>query len=260
MTRLLILVALLAPGQAANTGAVEQITTGDGAYERFDNESALAHYLEALEAQPNHPEALWKAARAYTDVGAGFEENDRDQAKELYGKGVAAAREAVDVDPDSAEAHFILAWCLGQVALFEGGRTKIRLSREIKQAAERTLELDPRHDGAYHVLGRWHYAIDTLSWILKASAKLVYGGVPPGASVEAGAEMFERAIELDPTKPVHHLEYARTLIELGRYSDARQHLETSIELPRVQWNDPFHKSEAARMLADIRGKRDKNGR
>ena len=254
MTRLLILVALLVPGQAANTGRAEQIALGDAAYERFDNESALAHYLEVLEAQPNDPEALWKAARAYADVGAGLEESDRDQAKELYGKGVAAAREAVDVDPGSAEAHFTLAVCLGRAALLEGGRTKIRLSREIKQEAERALELNPRHDGAYHILGRWHYTIDTLSWILRASAKLIYGGVPPGASVEAGAEMFEKAIELDPTKPVHHLEYARALVELGRYTEARQHLETSIELPRVQWNDPVRKAEAARMLADIRGK------
>ncbi len=257
MTRLLILVALLVPGQAANTGRAEQIALGDAAYDRFDNESALAHYLEVLEAQPNNPEALWKAARAYADVGTGLEESNRGKARELYGKGVAAARAAVDVDPDSAEAHFTLAVCIGQVALFEGGRTKIRLSQEIKQEAERVLELNPRHDGAYHVLGRWHYAIGTLSWILKASAKLIYGGVPLGASVEAGAEMFERAIELDPTKPVHHLEYARALVELGRYSEARQHLETSIELPRVQWDDPVRKAEAARMLADIRGKRDK---
>ena len=257
MTRLLILVALLVPGQAANTGRAEQIALGDAAYERFDNESALAHYLEMLEAEPNNPEALWKAARAYADVGKGFEESDHDRAKELYGKGVLAARKAVDVDPGSAEAHFILAVCIGRLALFEGGKNKIRLSGEVKQEAERALELNPRHDGAYHVLGRWHYATATLSWMLKAFAKLIYGGVPPGASVEAAAEMFARAIELDPTKPVHHLESARALVELGRYSEARQHLETCIELPRVQWDDPFHKAEAVRMLADIRGKRDK---
>ena len=70
--------------------------------------------------------------------------------------------------------------------------------------------------------------------------------------------MQRRILEMmDPTKPVHHLEYARALVELGRYSEARQHLETSVELPPVQWEDPSHKAEAARMLTDIRDKRDK---
>ena len=257
MIRLLMMVALLVPGQAASTASSAQIALGDTAYERFDNDSALAYYLEVLETEPDNAEALWKAARGYADVGAGFQESDEERAQELYAEGVAAARRAVALDPESADAHFALAVVIGRAALFEGGRTKIRLSVEIKDEAERVLELDPRHDGAYHVLGRWHYEVGTLSWMLRTFAKAIYGGVPSGASVETGAQMFERAIELNPTMPVHHLEYARSLVELERYSEARQHLQTSIELPQVHWEDPFHKAEAAKMLDDIRGKRDR---
>jgi len=253
----LILFAILLSGQVPNAAVALQVALGDAAYERFDNDEALAHYVEALEADPNDDEALWKAARSYADVGAGFERTDPDRAKALYEQGVTAARKAIEVDPESADAHFILAVCIGRLALFEGGRTKIELSREVKQEAERAIELDPRHDGAFYVLGRWHYSVATLGWILRALAKVIYGGVPPEASVEEAAEMFATAIEIDGTRPGYHLEYARALVELGRYSEARRHLETCIELPQVYWEDPSHKAEAANMLDDIRGQRDK---
>ena len=69
--------------------------------------------------------------------------------------------------------------------------------------------------------------------------------------------MFAKAIEIDGTKPGHHLEYARTLKELGRYSEAREQLITCIELPQVWWNDPAHKAEASKMLEEIKDKKDK---
>jgi Tfp pilus assembly protein PilF len=81
--------------------------------------------------------------------------------------------------------------------------------------------------------------------------------VPPGASLKTAAEMFRKAVEIDPAKPVHHLEYARTLKELAKYSEARQQLRTCIELPVVHWDDPAHKAETSRMLEEIKDKRDR---
>ena len=256
MIWLLGLVMLLACGQTLDAQPSEEIALGDNAYGRFDNEEALMHYLEALNGDPSSYEALWKGARAYADVGKGLEKVDRRKAKQLYVQGGGLARKAVELYPDAAEAHFVLARCLGQLALFEGGKTQIRLSKEVRKEAERAIEIDPNDDDAYHILGRWHYSIATLSWVLKAFAKLIYGGVPPGASVEEAAEMFEKAIEIDGTKPGHHLEYARTLKKLGRYSEARKQLITCIELPQVWWEDPALKAEASKMLEEIKDKKD----
>ncbi len=254
MIWLLGLVMLLACGQTVDAQPSEEIALGDKAYGRFDNEEALMHYLEALKGDSSSYEALWKGARAYADVGKSLEKVDRTKAKELYVQGAGLARKVVELYPEAPEVHFVLALCLGRLALFEGGKTKIRLSKEVKKEAERAIEIDPNHDGAYHILGRWHYNVATLSWVLRAFAKLIYGGVPPGASVEAAAEMFAKAIEIDGTKPVHHLEYARTLKELWRYSEAREQLERCIELSQVQWEDPAHKAEASKMLEEIKDK------
>jgi tetratricopeptide (TPR) repeat protein len=244
------------PPRSGAAGLRGEVALGDAAYARFDNGAALGHYARAVEADPGDGEALWRLALAHTDVGRALEEADPDEAEGHYRRGGEAARRAIAASPDSANAHFVLAVCLGRLALLEGGKIRIRLSREVKKEAERAIELDPGHDGAYSVLGRWNYAVATLGWLSRAFARVVYGGVPPGASVERAAEMFRKAVELDPTRPAHRLEYARALVALGRYAEARRQLERCLALPRVQWDDPASKAEAARILRDIAGKDD----
>jgi tetratricopeptide (TPR) repeat protein len=234
----------------------EELALGEEAYARFDNEAALGHYRKASEAGPDDAEALWRLALAHADVGKALEETDPGEAEEHYRQGAKLARRAVAASPDLPNAHFVLAVCLGRLALLEGGKTRIRLSKEVKAEAERTIELDPAHDGAYVVLGRWNYAIATLGWLQKAVAGVIYGGLPSGATVQKAAEMFRKAVELAPRRPAHHLEYARSLARLGRYSEARTELRACLELPRVQWDDPAAKAEAARILEEIAGKKD----
>lgn len=254
---LVIAVTVMSASAMPQDGVAQEIALGDAAYAKFDNQTALQHFLKALKVDPNNCQALWKGARAYADVGKTFEQSDKNEAKALYLRGDSLAREAAKLYPDSADVHFALALCVGRVALFQGGKTKIRLSKEVKQEADRTIALDPSHDSAYHILGRWHYNISTLSWVLKAFAKMIYGGVPPGASLEEGANMFAKAVEINGNKPVHRLEYARTLIELGRHAEARDQLQTCVGLPQVQWDDPMTQEEAAKMLKEIKDKKDK---
>jgi tetratricopeptide (TPR) repeat protein len=242
---------------AQDNGVAQEIVLGDSAYAGFDNQAASQHFLKALKEDPNCYHALWKGARAFADIGKTFEKSDKQKAKALYLRGDSLARVAVKLYPDSANAHYVLALCVGRVALFEGGKTKIRLSKEVKQEADKTLALNSTHDIAYHILGRWHYNIATLSWTLKAAAKIIYGGVPPGASLAEGANLFAKAVEFAGNKPVHRLEYGRTLIELGRYTEARTQLQQCLALPQMQWDDPIHKEEAAKLLKEIEGKKDK---
>lgn len=249
MNGMAVCLTLLVAGAA--TGATDRIALGDAAYARFDNQAALTRYLEAARLEPSNPEALWKTARAYSDVGKALETRDQGKAKEQYELGERLARRAVAAAPDLADAHFVLAVCVGRLALFEGGKSKIRLSKEVKREAERAIALDPRHDGAYLVLGLWHYNIATLSWLLKAFAKVIYGGVPPGASLETAALMFAKAVEIDGARPLHRLEYGRTLIRLGRTQEAREQLRKCLELKPVQWDDAANQAEAKELLRQL---------
>jgi len=224
------------------------IRDGDAAYSKFDNRTALTNYRRAVEIDSSSYEARWKLARAYVDVGMTLPKREQPQH---YAFGEKLARRCATLYPDSANGHFFLAVALGRVALYEGGKRKIQISKEVKAAAERALQADPKHDGAMHVLGRWNYELADLNFIERTVAKIVFGGLPTGASYEQAAKYFAQAIYLSPEKPVHHYEYARALLKLDRNTDARQHLEKCIVLSDVFWDDSQHKLAARKLLEKL---------
>jgi len=226
----------------------QAIYAGDIAYKKFDNHAALTNYRRAVELDSSNYEALWKLARAYVDVGMALPKKEQPQH---YALGEKLARRCATLYPDSANGHFFLAVALGRVALYEGGKRKIQISKEVKAEAERALQADPKHDGAMHVLGRWNYELADLNFIERTVAKIVFGGLPSGASYEQSAQYFAQAIKFSPEKPVHHYELARTLLKLDRDSDARQHLEQCLALPEVFWDDSQHMLAAKKFLEKL---------
>jgi hypothetical protein len=80
------------------------------------------------------------------------------------------------------------------MALFEGGKAKIEMSREVKAEAERALALNPKDDRAMHVLGRWNREIARLNVFEKTAAKVAFGGVPEGASMNDAVTWLEKAV------------------------------------------------------------------
>ena len=240
-----------AVAQEQNPDIQAVIEQGDEAYSRFDNEAALTAYRKAVQIDSSNYESLWKLGRAHIDVG--FASKDPLQ-RQYYFIGEKIMRKCVSIYPDSAEGHFFLCAAIGRVALKVGGKEKIRLSQEIKVEAERTLELNPNHDGAMHVLGRWHYELGNLGWVLRAFAKVLYGGIPPGGGNEAAKEWFEKAIAANPNVPLHHLWLGETYIKLNDYDKARQHLEQCLSLPDYYWDDYINKKQARKTLESIQNK------
>lgn len=242
-------IAALTPNDSAFVGVMH---AGDAAFIAFDNKTARDAYGRAVAMDSSNYEALWKLARAYVDIG---QASKGDEQKQNYFIGEKLARRCVALHPDSAEGHFYLAVAVGRVALMVGGKKKIALSKEVKREAEAALAIKPDHDGAMHTLGRWHYELANLSWVLKAAAKIIYGGVPSGASNEQAKTWFEKAIAIKADAPVHHLWLGESLIKLEDYANARQHLTTCIALKDMFWDDPDNKAQAKKRLEAIKGKR-----
>ncbi|MDZ7271454.1 MAG: hypothetical protein ONB30_00650 [candidate division KSB1 bacterium] len=230
--------------------AVEWLARGDKSYENFDNKGALEAYRRATLADSTNCEAWWKLARAYVDVG---EQADKTQRRQYYSLGEKAARKAVGLCPNNADAHFELAVAVGRVALDVGGKTKVELSKEVKAEGEKALELDPEHDGALHLLGRWHREVANLSGVLKAFAKVLYGGLPP-ASNEQAIAYFKKAIAVKPEHINHHLELARTYRMVNNWAAAKEHYEKVLALPVSDADDPTYKEEAKIELQEVEKK------
>jgi Tfp pilus assembly protein PilF len=131
--------------------------------------------------------------------------------------------------PQNEKAHLSLAVAYGRLTDFVDDRTKVEYSRQVKAETDKALELDPTDDFAWHVLGRWNFAVATLNPILRLIAKYVYGGMPD-ASLEEAVKDYKKAIEMAPQRVIHHHELARTYVALGDLADARKEWETELTL------------------------------
>src|SRR5258706_8503438 len=146
------------------------LQAGDAALAKFDLDAALVVFRRAYEADPHNYEATWKLARAVADKGTLTE--DREAQKKLIVEAEQLARTAVALNAKDPKRHVYLAVAVGKLALFEGGKRKVELSKEVKTEAEKAIELNPQEDVAYHVRGIWYREMVKLNWVLKKFAEL----------------------------------------------------------------------------------------
>jgi tetratricopeptide (TPR) repeat protein len=102
--------------------------------------------------ETNSVEAAWQFGRAAFDL-ADLATNDNQRA-ELAHEGIDACRRGIQLDPNSAGAHYYLGLNYGQLA-----QTKIlgaiKLVDQMEEAWKTTIQLDPKFDyaGGYRTLG-----------------------------------------------------------------------------------------------------------
>ena len=117
-------------------------------------------------------------------------------------------------------------------------------------------QINPRHDGAWHVLGRWNAEVERLSNLQEFFAKTVLGGKVLGeASWEEAIRCMRNAVELRPDYIFHRLDLAEMLIEIKRREEARPHLEKIQELPQTRRDGRSLRARASMLLGQISGRR-----
>ena len=126
------------------------------------------------------------------------------------------------------------------------------VAKIVREEALRTLALDPTHDGAYHVLGRWNAEIMRLSGLSRFFAKRFLGaGIFSQASWEKAIANLQKAVELDPQRIYHRLELARIYADRKRYQEARDQLGRISSLPDRELLDPLYRERALELQRKI---------
>ena len=255
ITFLFILLFSLALFGLAQT-AEDHLKKGDEYYGQLKDKEALEEYLAAVKLDPKNYEALWKLSRSYVDVGDLVSPKEKDyeeQQKALYKNAQTYARKAVAANPNDTWGHFYLSAALGKYALMLGKKDQINMSKEIKTAIDKAIELDANNDLAYHALGRWHRRMAEIGGIKRLLGGLLYGGIPKG-SFEESEKFMKKAIELKPTYGNHHLELGRTLLALKKYKEAAKEFQACIDAPVITSKCQVYKKEAEKELADVNKK------
>ncbi len=79
----------------------------------------------------------------------------------------------------------------------------MRLAKEAREEAVLALELEPSNDLAHHLMGRWHYEMAQLNFVVRQLVRFVYGtSLAPGTFQDALTE-FGTAVALNPNKLIH---------------------------------------------------------
>ena len=237
--------------------ASDHVGLGNAAMQVHDLRTALAHYQAALALDSTAYEANWRAAITLLDEGQQIPDSVKSPERDsLYARAERLARRAVAADSLGADGHFALAAAVGRASLTMGKKDRIRRARLIRDEAQRAIELNPRHDGAYHILGRWNAEIMRLSGLSRFFAKRLLGaGVFGEASWEGAVSNMERAVALDPGRLYHRLELAEIYVDRKRYDDARTELAQLAALPDREIMDSVYRRQGRELAKKIANKR-----
>jgi tetratricopeptide (TPR) repeat protein len=254
----LALVCLLgaAGGPALAQGVDDHVALGITASDAHDLRTALQHFDAALAQDSTSYAANWRGAMTLLTLGEQIDDKSRTAERDsLYQRAERYARRAVAADPTGADGHFALAAAIGRASLTMGNKAKIRRASEIRREALRAIALNPKHDGAYHILGRWNAEIMGISGFSRFFAKSFLGaGIFKEASWDKAIYNMEKATQLDPGRIYHHLELAEIYAERKRTADARAQLHLVDSLPLREVMDSVYKQRGAALLKQLKKK------
>jgi tetratricopeptide (TPR) repeat protein len=149
------------------------------------------------------------AANKATAVYANYLEKKEKAKLELLTEVAQRAQAQAAQDERNPNAWYWQAYALGRYsqsisvakALAQG------LGSRVKEALEKTIQLQPRHADAHVALGAFHAEV-----IDKVGALI--GGMTYGAKKETGLRLFQQALQVHPGSPIALIEYANGLLML----------------------------------------------
>lgn len=246
---------IVAPAEAQSAPVL--VAAGVAAMDARNPVSALREYQEALAIDSTSYEANWRASIAAVDIGKQTPDSVPDPTRDsLFALAERYATRAVAANPGGADGWFALANAIGRTSLTLGAKARVQRAAEIRDDALKAIELNPRQDGAFHVMGRWNAEIMRLSGFQRFFAKSFLGGaVFSQASWDNAVANMKRAIQLRPEFIYHHYDLALIYIDLKEWGPAREQLAIIPSLPLIDVMDPVWKREAAGLLQSLENKK-----
>ncbi|HEY5865011.1 MAG TPA: TRAP transporter TatT component family protein [Candidatus Tectomicrobia bacterium] len=171
---------------------------------------ALATLARALVTDVHDYQLLWRAARAYYQVG-----NDASDAEKqrYFEHGMAMGQRAVAQQPSGAEGHFWLAANYGGLSEIQGIWRALQMVKKVRSEMETALRLQPDYEdgNAYRALGE--------------IARQLPGVL--GGNLQRALTYFEQGVRVAPQNMAIKFALARAYLEAGQ-REASQRLVTEI--------------------------------
>ena len=249
----IVVVALTVAAPRGVVAQDEALARGIAAMHDHDYLTARRELQQAVREQPDRYEGNWRLAMTLVNIGQQTPDNVKSPARDsLYALAESYARRAVAAKPSGADGHFALGTAVGRTSLTLSTKERIKRAAEIYNEARNAIALDPRHDGAYHLLGRWHAEIMRLSGLQKFFAKTFLGAaIFDQASWDEAEHNLRTAVEIDPTRIFHRLDLAEVLVDRERWRDAKQQVDAIAALTPTEPMDLNYRRQAQALRGRI---------
>lgn len=242
-----------APPPPARASARATLEQADSLYWSGEPRRSLELIEAYLGERPREYEAHWRGARAA--LSAGLLDGDRSEQRRWLDRGVAHGEEAVRLSPDGVDGLYWLTANIGCRSFLLSLRGSARAAQRVYDLSNRVLALDPRHAGAHDALGKLAYRVMRLSALERLLAKALLGDAAlRSASWETAELHLRRAVELDPTWLMPHLDLGMAYLHTGRYELAQAELERALGLPPRHPGDLVFQKEAADAVSYARAR------
>lgn len=248
-----ILTALLFVSAINSQTLEELLTEGDKYVKEFNNQKALEVYKKADKLYPDNWEVLWRISRAYVDIGEHLPsstDEEEDAQLETFKKALDFADRSVKLAPDQSVTYLRRAIANGKIALFEGVFSAIGTVNDIKDDAEKAIQLG--NGGNYiqalshYILGRAHAKVCEKPYLVRLPIGLGWG------DMDDAIREYNIAIKLKPNFRMFYLDLGKAYIEEDEYEFARENLNNTIKAPKADEDDDKLLSEAKILLKEIK--------
>ena len=223
-------------------------------------QKALIYFQQAIDKDP----AYGAAYSGLADCNSGLAWHGFKSPAEALPKAYAAALKAVEIDPQSAEAHASLGLVLHHRWDWAGAEAEFK----------RALQLDPRYANAHHwygdnlsVKGRHDEALLEAKQALELDPLNLMIGTWVGLryylarKYDLAIEQSRNTVELDPNFAASHLLLGESYVQLGLHEQGLAELQTAASLSgdsplylaqvAVAHAAAGRKTEAVRIIAQL---------
>jgi tetratricopeptide (TPR) repeat protein len=242
----IILVLLwLVPLTAFADDFTNDLARADAAMKAGNSRLALDTYQKAQAAAAGNCPELCLLCRRYNDLM--HQTQFIAAQKDLLGRALVCAQDAVKAEPKNAIAHASVAVCYAKECMLADTKTSLIDSRLFKSEAEVAIHFDPRQDVAWYLLGRWNYGIANVGFFSRTYVRVVYGRLPPASNADAIAD-YTHAIAIAPNHILYHESLAEAYRTIGDKKSAQAEWMKCLALAPLNPDDLQAKQQAAKAL------------
>ena len=175
---------------------------------------ALATLVRALVTDAHNYQLLWRAARAYYQVGDDASEREKQR---YFEHGIEMGQLAVAQQPSSAEGHFWLGANYGGLSAIQGIWHALQMVKKVRSEMETALRLQPEYEdgNAYRALGE--------------IARQLPGVL--GGNLKRAIVYFEQGLRVAPQSMELKLALAKAYLEAGQRQASQRLLAEILQMP-----------------------------